>query len=204
LDSFEPFLRPDAPLIEAAKMIALHETDVLVLDGGSPVGIVRNEDVINAVVSGKNLGTVSVSEAMAKPVPVVREGARIKEVLSLAHHMRVRKIYVSNGKNVTGHIDLDELSNLMADSWDDIEVHKALSTMVRLRIAELLSTRYMGVDQIAGTIGVKPITVRHHLEVLRRSGIIETEEVHGKIGRPRTLFKAKDLISKGFLAKSSR
>jgi predicted ArsR family transcriptional regulator len=84
----------------------------------------------------------------------------------------------------------------MAGSWDDVEVHKSLSTLVRLRIAELLSVKPRSVDQIAEVIGIRPITVRHHLDVLRRSGVIESEEVHGKVGRPLTLFRATNFLFK--------
>ena len=194
----EPVIESESSLAEAARLMSQHETEVLVLEDNTPAGILRSIDLIKAIAGGMNLEETKVREAMIRPAPMVREGAKIREVIGLAHELGARKVYVTAGSKIKGHIDLDELSNLMADSWDDVEVHKALSTMVRLRIAELLSTRYMGVEQIAKEIGVKAITVRHHLEVLRRSGIIEIEEVHGKVGRPRALFKATDLVSDGF------
>jgi len=194
----EPTIGSESSLADAANLMAWAETEILVLEDSAPVGVLRNIDLVKAIARRVNLEETKVREAMIRPAPIVREGAKIKEVINLAHNVGVRKVYVSVGNNITGHIDLDELSNLMADSWDDVEVHKALSTMVRLRIAELLSTQYMGVEQIAKEIGVKAITVRHHLDVLRRSGIIEIEEVHGRVGRPRALFKATDLVSEGF------
>jgi signal-transduction protein with cAMP-binding, CBS, and nucleotidyltransferase domain len=194
----EPNIGSESSLAEAARLMAQQEVEVLVLEDNIPVGILRNIDLVKAIAGGANLEETKVREAMVRPPPIVREGAKIREVIGLAHRVGARRVYVTAGDRITGHVDLDELSNMMANSWDDIEVHKALSTMIRLRIAELLSTRYMGVEQIAEEIGVKAITVRHHLDVLRRSGIIEIEEVHGKVGRPRALFKATDLVSEGF------
>jgi predicted transcriptional regulator len=194
----EPIIESESTLAKAARLMAQCETEFLVMENNIPAGILRNIDLVKAIAGGTNLEETRVKEIMVKPPPIVREGAKIREVVDIAHHLGARKVYVTVGNKITGHIDLDELSNLMADSWDDVEVHKALSTMIRLRIAELLSTRYMGVEQIAKEIGVKAITVRHHLDILRRSGIIEIEEVHGKVGRPRALFKATDLVSEGF------
>jgi signal-transduction protein with cAMP-binding, CBS, and nucleotidyltransferase domain len=198
LNQSEPTIESESSLGEAAKLMAQCETEVLVMEKAVPAGVLRNIDLVKAIANGVRLEETKVKEVMVRPAPIVREGAKIGDVIGLAHQAGVRKVYVMAGSRITGHIDLDELSNLMADSWDDVEVHKALSTMIRLRIAELLSTRYMGVEQIATEIGVKAITVRHHLDILMRSGIIEIEEVHGKVGRPRALFKATDLVSEGF------
>jgi predicted transcriptional regulator len=188
--------RPDDPMSRAAELIAQHESDVLVFDHGKPVGVIRGIDVVKAIAEGRSLET-KVGEMMLRPPPLVQAGASAKEVADVARRLAVRTVFVSNGDEVTGRVELDEMVGLMASSWDKVDVHKALATHARVRIAELLSTKPMSVDEIARATGMKPITVRHHLEILRIGGIVNTEEKHGKVGRPLTLFS-----SAGFLPES--
>lgn len=48
----------------------------------------------------------------------------------------------------------------------------------------------MNVDELAGRLGICPMTVRHHLGVLERQGLVvaATQQQHGRPGRPRQQF----------------
>ncbi len=173
----------------AVRVIAEHGTDALVWDRGSPIGVVRMIDLARALAAGKQPGVAKISEVMSSPAPVVMEGASLKEVADVARTSKVRTVYVSDGRNIVGTVELDELFDLMSSSWGNVDAHKALSAIARVRIAELVSTKSMSVDQIAKEIGMKPITVRHHLTVLKAGGMVDTEQLRGKIGRPTTLFR---------------
>jgi predicted ArsR family transcriptional regulator len=66
-----------------------------------------------------------------------------------------------------------------------IEQGKALSSRSRLKILDLLSRRPMSVEELSRGVSLKTITVRHHLNMLKRIGLVEEfGEEHRKIGRP--------------------
>ena len=191
----EPWVKAGASLREAAKEVAASGSDLLVMDGSETVGVIGSIDILRAIAKGGRLGS-RVAEAMIKQVPIVRRGASMPELLSAAMSGARSLLVVESGKLV-GRMEIGEVLELLAESWDDVEVHRALSTLVRHRMAELLSVRPMSVDQIAKAVGVKPITARHHLEVMKRSGIVGTEEVRGRVGRPLTLFRLIGLHQRG-------
>ena len=182
-------MSPDDPIEAAARIVAEQGTDALVTDGARPVGVVRELDRVKAMAAGKLPGSSRVAEVMLTPAPLVKEGASLREVADVARTMGVRTVYVSDGSGIVGTVELGELLDLMATSWSNVDAHRALSAIARLKIAELISTRPMSVDQIAKEIGMKPITVRHHLNLLKAGGMINTEQLRGKIGRPTTLFR---------------
>lgn len=62
----------------------------------------------------------------------------------------------------------------------------------RQRILELLrDRRSMTVDELASEVGLTPVTVRHHLEVLKTEGLVESPEVRRRDapGRPQHTFR---------------
>jgi CBS domain-containing protein len=187
-------LGPDEPLSRAVKLIAEEGSDVLVMESGRPLGVVRGIDVVRATANGKKADGARLRDVMLTPAPLVRAGASIDDVVRLANRVGVKAVYVSERGAITGRVELEELVALMASSWNNLDAHKALSTRARLRIAELLSTNPMSVGQIAKATGMKPVTVRHHLKVLRIGGLVVTEEIRGKVGRPTTVFRGIHLV----------
>jgi predicted transcriptional regulator len=175
--------------VSVAKHIAEQNAGVLVVDAGKPVGIVRQVDLAAAVAEGKDMVRTKAADVMYAPPPLVRVGASLREMLDVAKGAGVRVVYVSDGKAVVNRVELEELLDVVSSTWGNVDAHKALSAHARLRIAELISVRPMSVDQIAKSLGIKPVTVRHHLNVLKAGGMIEAEEVRGKVGRPTTLFR---------------
>jgi predicted transcriptional regulator len=172
-----------------AKLIAERNAGVLVVDSGRPVGIVRQVDLAAAVAEGRDVNRTRAAEVMYTPPPVVRVGSSLREMMDVAKSAGVRVVYVSDGKEVVHQVELEEILDLVSSTWGNIDAHKALSASVRVRIAELISVRPMSVEQIAKSLGVKPVTVRHHLNVLKAGGMIEAEQLRGKVGRPTMLFR---------------
>ena len=165
-------------------------------DDKKPIGVVRDLDIVECVANGKDPGKVPVEDAMLRPPPCVEEGATFKDVAAAVRKTQVKRILVKRGRELVGTIETGELFDLISSSQERMDVFKAVSVRARLRIAELLSVKPMGVDELSQELGIKPITVRHHIEVLRRTGMIEESQEHpyGKVGRPLALFKITNSI----------
>ncbi len=179
-------------------MVSENVSEVFVTsrDNPAPIGVVREFDIVECVASGKDPGKVAVEDVMLKPPPYVEEGATISDVAKVLAKTRIKMILVRRGRELVGTIEAGELFNLISGSLERVDVFKAVSVRARLRMAELLSVKPMGVDDLSSELGIKPITVRHHIEVLRRTGMIEEsqEQPYGKVGRPMTLFKITNSI----------
>jgi len=66
-----------------------------------------------------------------------------------------------------------------------IEFSRAMSSATRVAMLRLLATKDMTVDEIARKLSVNTMTVRHHLIILSRLGMIkEVGEERRKVGRP--------------------
>ena len=53
------------------------------------------------------------------------------------------------------------------------EVFKALSSDSRWNILNVLADKPKDINEIADRVGLKPITVRHHLSSLTQAGLVE-------------------------------
>jgi predicted ArsR family transcriptional regulator len=72
-----------------------------------------------------------------------------------------------------------------------IELGKALSSRSRLEILGFLSRRPMSVEELSKEVSLKTITVRHHVNLLKRTGLVEEYgEERRKIGRPVVRYQA--------------
>ena len=47
-------------------------------------------------------------------------------------------------------------------------------------------------EELAGEIGLSPVTIRAHLSVLERDDMISSDEVRGKVGRPHFVYTLSD------------
>lgn len=67
--------------------------------------------------------------------------------------------------------------------------HRALSHVARIRITQMLRTRAHSVVELAAATRLHPNTVRSHLDVLLRAGLVERRrDETGRPGRPPILF----------------
>lgn len=70
------------------------------------------------------------------------------------------------------------------------EAYQALSSNSRLGILKLLYKKPLSVEEIAKSLGLQPITVRHHLQSLEENRFIESQEERGgSVGRPKVYYK---------------
>jgi len=76
------------------------------------------------------------------------------------------------------------------ETLSEIEVYRALSSKPRLEILSLLYRKPLGVEEIAKSLKLQPITIRHHLQSLEEAGFIEKNEQRaGVVGRPKIYYK---------------
>ena len=54
-----------------------------------------------------------------------------------------------------------------------LPLFKALADEKRIKIAALISTRPLSVEEIAAAVELTPPTVSHHLAILREAGLVE-------------------------------
>lgn len=200
LGLFAPYLTVGATLLEAAKLMISNQCSEVFVMGrdDKPVGIVRQVDIVKSISEGLQPTKVTVEEVMLQPPPTVEEESTAEQVSLVLAKNDVKRVLVRRGKEIVGIIEAGELFDLISSSHRNIEVFKAISVRARLRMAELLSIRPMSVDDLSEELRIKPITVRHHIGILRRNGIVEEiqEESYGKVGRPLSLFKITKSVLK--------
>lgn len=74
----------------------------------------------------------------------------------------------------------------------DQRTFSALGSKVRMRILDATSAEGKSILELVKEVGVRPVTLRYHLNYLRNEGLVEEVEATGprKIGRPATLYRA--------------
>jgi predicted ArsR family transcriptional regulator len=69
----------------------------------------------------------------------------------------------------------------------------------RRQILDILKRRRTAtLDELAREIGLSPVTVRAHLSVLERDDLVTSEEVRGRIGRPRFVYSLEEAAENQF------
>ena len=70
------------------------------------------------------------------------------------------------------------------------DVFKALASDSRWEILNALAEEPKDINEIADHVGLKPITVRHHLSSLTQAGLVEPlPDRKGGVGRPTTIYR---------------
>ena len=71
----------------------------------------------------------------------------------------------------------------------------------RRQILDILKQRGgVTLDELAREIGLSPVTIRAHLSVLERDGLIASDEVRGRVGRPHFVYSLADKAQQHFPA----
>src|SRR5512135_1113804 len=56
----------------------------------------------------------------------------------------------------------------------------------------LRETGAADVNELAETLGLSPVTIHYHINVLQRDGLLESKAVRQGVGRPRNVFTLRD------------
>jgi DeoR family transcriptional regulator, suf operon transcriptional repressor len=54
------------------------------------------------------------------------------------------------------------------------------------------------VNELAETLGLSPVTIHYHINVLQRDGLLKTKDVRQGVGRPRKVFTLRDTAYEKF------
>jgi len=74
---------------------------------------------------------------------------------------------------------------------EEVKFHKALAAKPRIQILNMLTLRGgIDLDTLSKKIGLKTITIRHHIKALENAGLVESSEVGGaSVGRPKQTYR---------------
>ena len=114
-----PSVTPQQPLFDAAK--AMRDEGVsasVVVEGGRPVGILTNRDiVVRAVLEGRDLVTTPVGAIMSPDVLCARDNDSLDELIRQMREANVRRMPVVDTTGAAvGLVTLDELFALLESS----------------------------------------------------------------------------------------
>ena len=111
-----PSVTPHQPVLDAARVMRDDGVSAsVVVEGGCPVGIVTNRDiVVRAVLEGRDLTRTPVHEVMSRNVLCARDNDRLDELIRQMREANVRRMPVvdANGA-VVGLVTLDDLFALL-------------------------------------------------------------------------------------------
>ena len=104
-------IRPDAPVLEALKLLADRDVGaVLAMDGSRQVGIVSERDYARKIaLKGKSSGDTLVSEIMTREVICVTPAQTNEECMALMTAKRLRHLPVIDKGQVVGVLSIGDL-----------------------------------------------------------------------------------------------
>lgn len=72
-------------------------------------------------------------------------------------------------------------------------------TDTRQEILEYLRAKGTAdINELAEALGLSPVTIHYHINVLQRDGLLETKAIRQGVGRPRNVFALRDAAFKKF------
>ena len=120
----------------AAKMREQQTGSLLIMEGGSLVGIFTERDILKCVAEGMDPKTTSVRDVMTKDVVTIAPETHVRDAARIMFDHWFRHLPVARGEgDVVGIISLRDLLTLVAQSMEEPENLEVLipSTLVRDR-----------------------------------------------------------------------
>ncbi len=111
--SMDPLsLRPDAPIIDAAKVMQVADIgDVIVNDGKGICGIVTDRDVVvRAIAEGKDLANTPLSDIWSQEVATVSPETSIQAAVDLMRQKAIRRLPVVEAGKPVGIVSIGDLA----------------------------------------------------------------------------------------------
>ena len=131
---------PDDSIADASSKMRSQQTgSLLVMEGGSLVGIFTERDVLRAVAEGQDPKSTSLRDVMTKDVVTIEPETTLKDAARIMfdHWFRHLPVATSSGE-VVGIISLRDLLTIVAESLEEPEALQPLTghTLVRDRRLE--------------------------------------------------------------------
>ena len=107
---------------------------VIVLDGGKPVGIVTEEDLISKVLAAdRDPKTTKLSDIMTTPLLTIDPDATLSEAAAIMSEKRVRKLPVVRDGIIYGVLTTQDVANYLNDYVD-----RVLKDILKFRLSLIL------------------------------------------------------------------
>ena len=166
-------LGADGTLETAIKLMNAGELDSLVItEGGDPVGILTQRDIIRLVAQGSDLKTVLVDSVMTSPLITIEHDAGIDDVIKLMEEKKIHHIPVMKEGKLVGIIDsqrIRSLGLLDALSIFTISAHAHYTPYLYTKMTKVydeLADRLEGVTEIKEIVNIVS-------EELRRQELVD-------------------------------
>ncbi|HEY1726084.1 MAG TPA: CBS domain-containing protein [Steroidobacteraceae bacterium] len=102
---------PDAPVLEAIRLMAEHSVGaLLVMQGEQLVGVVSERDYARKVIlKGRSSNDTPVRQIMSSPVLTVRPEQSVNDCMRIMTENRIRHLPVTEGAQVIGVLSIGDL-----------------------------------------------------------------------------------------------
>lgn len=112
-----------ASIMDAAKfMTDMNVGSVVVVDGGKPLGLLTDRDIITKVViEGKDPSRLKLSDVMTRPAISIAAHKEVSDATKLMSEAGVRRLpVVDGGGKLVGVVSLDDILLVLGDEMEDI------------------------------------------------------------------------------------
>lgn len=88
-------VEPDVPIIDVGRRLQQQEIgSVVVVDDSEPVGIVTETDLVELLVAGSDVDTVTATDCMSSPLVTIDDSASVTEAAALLREHDIKKLPV--------------------------------------------------------------------------------------------------------------
>jgi CBS domain-containing protein len=104
-------VRPDAPVLEAIRLMAEHSVGaLLVMQGEQLIGVVSERDYARKVIlKGRSSNETEVRQIMSAPVLTVNADQSVHDCMRIMTEKRIRHLPVVDGERVVGVLSIGDL-----------------------------------------------------------------------------------------------
>jgi CBS domain-containing protein len=116
---------PRRTILEAIRMLVEHDIGALVVqEGGRPVGIVSERDVLRLAARGPEaLAEVTVGEVMSTELITEEPGADLQHAMRLMTVRRVRHLPVTRNERLIGIVSIGDVVNALRSDTEETNRH---------------------------------------------------------------------------------
>jgi CBS domain-containing protein len=117
------YCEPGTPVQEVAQILSEEDvSSVLVIEGGTPVGIITERDVVvRCVAQGLDYRDLTAEQIMTRGVETVSWNSGIYEVAATMRDAQVRRVaVVDESENAVGLLSFDDVFELLTEEMDNL------------------------------------------------------------------------------------
>ena len=112
---------PDTTLIDTAVIMDKQMVGaVVVVEGGSPTGIVTDRDIAVRAVAHRVASDSRIDNVMTTPVTTLDADAEVADALAIFRNQRIRRLPLVRGGQMVGMLTLDDLLLRTFDDLSDL------------------------------------------------------------------------------------